>query len=343
MRIAIHNNKIGFTNRWVDYCEKSKIDYKLVNCYDNDIINQLEDCDALMWHHWQVNSKDIIKAKRLLFALEHAGKIVFPDFKTNWHFDDKTAQKYLLESLKLPLVPTYHFVEKEEALDWASKVEYPKVFKLTRGAGSANVRLVNSRNEAEKIIKKAFSSGFKVFDRFGSLKERFRFFKEGKETFLGVLKSVYRVFIEPTYSKLTPKERYEVCFQEFIPKNEFDIRVIVAQNKAFAIKRLVRQNDFRASGSGNILYEKEHFDLNLIKDSFAYAEKLKMQVVAFDFIFDQNSKPLIVEVSYGYAIDGYNSCVGYWDKELNFYEGKFDSCEWMVDLVLKEVKKKNEI
>ena len=336
MRIAIHNNKIGFTNRWVEYCNKMNIEYKLVNCYDNDIINQLDDCDALMWHHWQVNSKDIIKAKRLLFALEHAGKVVFPDFKTNWHFDDKTAQKYLLEALKLPIVPTYHFVEKEQALNWASKTNYPKVFKLTRGAGSANVRLVNSRSDAEFIINKAFSSGFKVFDRIGSLKERFRFFNEGKENFLGVLKSVYRIFIEPTYSKLTPKERYEVCFQEFIPKNEFDIRIIVIQNKAFAIKRLVRENDFRASGSGNILYEKEHFDLRLIIDSFEYAERLKMQVVAFDFIFGQNSKPLIVEISYGFAIDVYNSCVGYWDTELNFYEGKFDACEWMVDLVLKQ-------
>lgn len=43
-----------------------------------------------------------------------------------------------------------------------------------------------------------------------------------------------------------------------------------------------------------------------------------------------------VVISYGFAIEGYDKCAGYWDKELNFHEGKFDSCEWMVDLVLKK-------
>lgn len=341
--IAIHNNNnLGFTPRWIDYCQKNGIPYKLVNCYDNDIVNQLEGCEALMWHYWQVFSKDIIKAKRLLFALEQSGKVVFPNFNSAWHFDDKIAQKYLLESLCLPLVPSNHFLDKKEALEWAKNAVFPKVFKLTRGAGSTNVKLVSNEKEAKKLINKAFSSGYRVFDRLGVIKERWRKYKEGKESFFGVLKSGYRIFNVPKYAKLLPRERYEVYFQDFVPNNEFDIRVIVIDGKAFAIKRLVRNNDFRASGSGNILYDKHHFDEKLIEMSFDFADKLKTQIVAFDYVFDCDNNPLIVEISYGYAIEGYDPCVGYWDRELNFYEGKFDSCGWMVDLVLKQIDERSK-
>jgi hypothetical protein len=86
--------------------------------------------------------------------------------------------------------------------------------------------------------------------------------------------------------------------------------------------------------------EKLLFDECLIEQSFTFASTLKVQVVAFDFVFDLNQKPLIVEISYGYAIEGYELCVGYWDKTLIFHKGKFDSCEWMVDLVLKQINEK---
>ncbi|WP_236137217.1 ATP-grasp domain-containing protein [Mongoliitalea daihaiensis] len=240
----------------------------------------------------------------------------------------------------LPLVPTYHFLDKEEAIEWVKNTDFPKVFKLTRGAGSANVKLVHKKKQAISSINKAFSSGFNVFDHYGVVKERWRKFREGKDSFFGVIKSCYRILNIPRYAKLLPKERFEVCFQDFIPDNEFDIRIIVIGGKAFAIKRLVRKNDFRASGSGNIVYEKHHFDENLIQKSFEFADSLKAQVVAFDYVFDKYQNPLIVEISYGFAIEGYDQCAGYWDKELNFHEGKFDSCEWMVDLVLNEISEK---
>jgi len=46
MKIAIHHTIGSFSDRWIDYCKINSIDYKLVNCYDSDIIFQLSDCDA---------------------------------------------------------------------------------------------------------------------------------------------------------------------------------------------------------------------------------------------------------------------------------------------------------
>ena len=51
--------------------------------------------------------------------------------------------------------------------------------------------------------------------------------------------------------------------------------------------------------------------------------------------------PKIVEISYGYAIEVYEECVGYWDKNLVFYEGKFDSTNWMIDSIIKQIDKKD--
>jgi len=338
--IAIHKSKNSFSERWIDYCSGMNIPFKVVNCYDSDIIAQLNDCDALMWHHNHMNPKDVLFAKSLLFSLQQSGKIVFPDFNTAWHFDDKVGQKYLCEALGLPVVNSYAFYSEQEALNWIKTTSFPKVMKLRGGSGSCNVFLVRNASEAKRMIKRAFGSGFSQYDSLASIKERWRKYKLGKISFSKVLIGYLRIFKAPLYARIIGKAVGYVYFQDFIPDNNSDIRVIVIQQKAFAIKRMVRKNDFRASGSGNILYEKELFDENTIRLAFQIAEKLQGQSVALDFIYD-NGTAKVVEVSYGFVQAGYDKCEGYWDSEMTWHEGKFDPCEWMVDLVVDKIKNKN--
>jgi len=334
MKIAIHPQSGSFSDRWIPYCETRKIPYKLVNCYESDIIRQMSDCDALMWHFYHAGAKDVKFAKQLLYSLQAAGKKVFPDFHTMWHFDDKVGQKYLLEAIGAPLVPSDVFYSKKKAHEWARKTIYPKVFKLRVGAGSDNVRLVLTKSDAFRLINKAFSHGFPQYDPLSGLKERWRKFRLGRGSALSVLKGVVR-FVYPTdYSHMAGREKGYVYFQDFIPENNHDIRVVVIGDKAFAIKRMVRENDFRASGSGNILYEKEHFDDDTIDLAFKVAEKLQSQCVAFDFL-SFNGKPVIVEMSYGFAPAGYDPCTGYWDKNLTWFPGSFNPYGWMVEEMLK--------
>jgi hypothetical protein len=82
MRVGIHNTKGSFSDRWIAYCKKKDITYKVVNCYADDIIDQLADCDALMWHFHHAHPIDFLFAKQLLFSLQSAGKVVFPDYDT---------------------------------------------------------------------------------------------------------------------------------------------------------------------------------------------------------------------------------------------------------------------
>src|SRR5690606_9034756 len=140
----------------------------------------------------------------------------------------------------------------------------------------SNVRLVKSFNENKKLINKAFGKGFPAIDKKGKVLDAFKKFKEGTKPFMNVLKAFYLMYLKPSYySKMISNEKGYVYYQDFIPNNDSDIRVIIVDDKAFAIKRMVRENDFRASGSGKILYDKKHFSDEVIKLSFEINDKIK--------------------------------------------------------------------
>jgi glutathione synthase/RimK-type ligase-like ATP-grasp enzyme len=289
-----------------------------------------------MWHINHKSPKASKFAKQLLFSVQHSGKKVFPDYNTVWHFDDKVAQKYLLEAIEAPLAPSYVFYDRHEALEWARQTTYPKVFKLRNGAGSDNVRLVRTIQKAIRLINKAFGKGFKQYDAWSDLKERYRKYRLKKTTLWDVCKGAIRLVYTTDYARVTGREMGYVYFQDFIPGNENDIRVIVIGDKAFAIKRMVRANDFRASGSGLVLYEKEHFNDETVSLSFQMAERLKSQCAAFDFVY-AGDKIYVLEVSFGFLQEVYDPCTGYWDKNLIWHEGRFNPYGWMVEDLIRSI------
>lgn len=230
----------------------------------------------------------------------------------------------------------YVFYDKKEATEWARKSTFPKVFKLTGGAGAANVKLVRTKNEAVKLINKAFGRGFSQFNRFGNLKERYRKWRSGKDSLFGVVKGVGRIFIPTEYAKMQAREKGYVYFQEFIENDGYDVRVVVIGSRAVALKRLVRENDFRASGSGNLIFENENIDKTIINHAFKLARKMKSQSLAVDFIKrNSDNKIFVVEVSYGFPMNNFlEGSSGYWDSEMNWHEGRFNPQDWMVNYLI---------
>lgn len=332
--IAIHQSNGTFSDRWIAYCEKDGIPFKIVDCYQSNIILQLADCNALMWHFHHASPKATLFAKQLLYGVAASGKKVFPDYNTAWHFDDKVGQKYLLEAIGAPLVQSDVFYTKKEALDWVNNNHFPKVFKLRGGAGSANVRLARSHSEAISLVNRAFGKGFSQYDGWSNLKERIRKYKNGKTTLKDVFKGVVRLFHTTDFAKVAGRDKGYIYFQEFIENNDCDIRIIVIGEKAFAIKRMVRKNDFRASGGGTILYQKELFDMATLRIAFDVTKQLRAQCLAYDFVY-KDGKPLIIEISYGFALSAYDPCEGYWDKDLRWHAGQFVPQNWMVEQMIK--------
>jgi glutathione synthase/RimK-type ligase-like ATP-grasp enzyme len=288
-----------------------------------------------MWHFHHLDYRDAIFAKQLIFAIEQKGIKVFPNFQTCWHFDDKVGQKYLLESIAAPMVKSHIFYSKKEALKWINNTSFPKVFKLRGGAGASNVRLVNNKAGAIKVIKKAFGKGFSQYNGWGSFSNKVRLYKMNKVTRLDLIKSFIRIFFSTNFARMHGREKGYVYFQDYIPNNNFDIRIIAINGNFFGIKRMVRENDFRASGSGTIIYSKDEIDIRCIKIAKDVSQKLNTQSIAFDFIFNEKNEPLIIEISYGFSYAAYDLCEGFWDNDLNWHGDKFSPQEWMVEALIR--------
>lgn len=336
--IAIHHYSGDFSERWIEYCINNKITYKIVDCYANDILEVMKDYDILLWS-WNLSKFESLRfARELTYSLELMGKKVFPNFKTSFFYDNKVGQKYLLESIGAPIIPSYVFYDKKEAKEWAQTVSFPKVFKLSGGAGSLNVKLCHNQKQAISLIEQAFNNGFSQVDRWSWFTDKVGKFKEkpSKKSGVNLVKSIGRLFVPTQKEKSIGREKGYVYFQDFVPENTFDIRVIVIGDKAFGLKRLCRENDFRASGSGKIVYSKSEFNINCIQISFEISRLLDVECMAYDFIFDKNDNPLIVEMSYHFAPYSYDNCEGFWDNDLNWVETQINPQFMIMDMLLEE-------
>ncbi|QRX64185.1 hypothetical protein JS578_02700 [Dysgonomonadaceae bacterium zrk40] len=339
MKLAIHytNTKGYFSKRWIEYCEINNIPFKIVNCHSNDIVDNLKDCDGLLWHFSHAHHIDYQIGIKLIASLEAANKKVVPNLNSCWHFDDKVAQKYLLEAIEAPLIKSWVFYSEKEALQWMRNTSFPKVFKLKGGAGSANVKLVKNSSHARKLINKSFNTGFRQFNRKELFIYELKKWKAKKSKAKDVSIAFLKMFKKSTYEKVKGKDNGYVYFQEFLPNNDFDIRIVVIGQKAFGIKRMSRSNDFRASGSGNIIYEKNQIDERCIRIAFDVVSKLNTNCLTFDFLYDIKKEPLIAEISYGFFQDAYDYCPGYWDDQLKWHVGKFNPQGWMIEDLINNI------
>jgi glutathione synthase/RimK-type ligase-like ATP-grasp enzyme len=333
IRLAIHPEPGSYSERWIECCEQHGIPYKRVDCRRPDVLAQLEGLDGLLWHWRNAIPADISAGPRVIPAVERMGIAVFPSTATCGSYDDKIAQKYLLEAIAAPLAETWIFFDPDSALRWVEQTSFPKVFKLSRGAGSQNVRLVKTAAEARRLIGTAFRRGFDAVP--GYLQD-----VQNKARRHVLSRDLFATFqrLPSTWSRIRaarlaqPREKGYVYFQEFLPGNEYDTRVTVIGERAFAYTRDVRPGDFRASGSGRIKWEPERIDQRCLRIAHDVSRRLGAQSLAFDFIFDPAGEPRIVEISYCYVPGLVQTCPGYWDRELNWHPGQI----WPQDAILAD-------
>lgn len=337
MKIAIgKSNRNPVPEGWIDYCVDNSLEYKFVDPYSSDVISEVKDCDIFLWYIYHTDYRDMLFAKQLIISLELAGVKVFPDYYTCWNFDDKLGQKYALEAVDAPHIPTYVFYTQDEAKKWAYTTDFPKIFKLRGGAGGKNVLFVKNKKIALKLIDRSFCKGIpQTASKIQYLKEQLRLFHYGKRSLLeSLMKGVGIFLVKPEYDRMHGREKGYVMFQDFVPGNKYDIRLIVIGNRAYGMKREVRKNDFRASGSGNFIYSE--LPEEVIKIGFKTAADLNLQSVAFDFLY-LDGKPVIIEMCYGFGTSGSSKCTGYWDRSLNWHEKKPNPNYWELEDLIKSL------
>lgn len=324
--VGIHNDPYGkfspFLERYETILDYNNIDHIRLDVNRAGFWEKVRELDLFIFRMNMMDSSQQT-AKTVLPIVEGTlGIKCFPDMATWWPFDDKVKQHYLLKQNGFPVIDSWVFWDKEEALKWLETADFPLVFKLRGGASAHNVILIETKSQAGDLIRKMFGRGVSS----GVIRHR------GNRTIRNVSLSkrirrlggrmLRRLNGEDAGASWKINKNY-VLFQSFLPGNAYDTRVVVIGDRAFAFRRFNRENDFRASGSGNTDLNPENIDRDFIRIAFDISRKLRFQSMAYDFIYDESGNSRVIEMSYTFPDKTIPACPGYWDPEYNWHEGYY--------------------
>jgi glutathione synthase/RimK-type ligase-like ATP-grasp enzyme len=301
----------------------NKIEYTDLNCSSPDFWGNIEKIDYFIYRWAHTDYHQQIAMSILPVIEKFYGVPCFPNLATCWHYDDKIRQYYLLKSKGFPFCDSFVFYEKNIALEWAEsdQIKLPIVFKLKSGSGATQVKLLKSRKEVIHHIKKIFNHGFTT-DYFGAFYLLKTFNYNLQKTLKYWAKYFRNRLNKNVINPFWCKQKNYVLFQKYLPDNQYDTRVQITGDRAYAFVRYNRKNDFRASGSNNWSIDHKLIDMEFIKIAFRISEFFGFQSMAYDFMYDENKNPSIGEISYCFG-DYPEFSTGYWDKELNWHPGRF--------------------
>lgn len=310
MRIAIGHDVVqthtdgnpqSFSALWKSYADEIGLDAEVIRPLLSGAIDRIRDFDAFIWRY-NFQATWIEAGPRIMRAIEDdCGLPVWPDRVLRDTFENKTAQAYLLEALKIPHPRTWVYWHAADALAQLDDLPFPLVAKLSRGVQSQGVALIRNRAEAEEVIKRMFSFGL----------DSMNFMRDRRERRFGKYNLIVRAMRRGHFKGHL--ERNYVILQEFIPGNAFDTRLVVQGDKLLALRRHNRRGDFRASGSGQFDHDPEGINPSAIELAFDMAEAMKVKSLVVDVIMD-GDKPLINEFSYSMAIHAVRGCPCYWKR-----------------------------
>jgi glutathione synthase/RimK-type ligase-like ATP-grasp enzyme len=317
-KIALCRGIVGidWTNRMIDALDNAlgtssgeKL-WDVVDINKNGWIETLLNYDAILWPPGCMGIKPSSHLKEKIYFLEkHMGKLIMPNFETVWHFESKVAQSFIFNYYNIPTPRTVVSFSLDDALSLLRSENYPVVFKSSSDAASRGVRLVKDKKRAQWYAWKALYTGL------------------GWRIIRRALKLDHRDNV--------------AYWQEFIPNNERDLRVTAIGDRcAVAFWRKNRPGDFRASGSGRIVYT-EPAPEETIRFAMETNKKLGFDSMGYDFIF-REGKFVITEMSYTYVDSAIHNATGYYRKlengDLEFITGQFWPQEFWVSWFINRIK-----
>ncbi|HET7435682.1 MAG TPA: hypothetical protein VFN10_13320, partial [Thermoanaerobaculia bacterium] len=334
MRIAIEPDLLqgeSFSAHWVERLRELGHTAELVSVRDADFMERVKACDGFLWWFAPLPFPREL-AKRVMAALDHGTDVVVhPDWRSCWHFDDKIAQAYLLRAADLPTPRTWIFWSYEEALAFLRDATYPLVAKLSFGFRGLNVGLVRDRAEAESLAHRVFGEG--VFRLRESPLALLR-------SSLRPLRDVLRRRAGRAPKPLPDAQRNALLLQEFVAGNDFDTRVNVIGDRAFAWRRENAPNDFRASGANRQKLEPPLIDRAAIRLALRAARTLNMRTAAVDMLLRKDGEPLISEISFFFEPFIVRLCQGHFrlaGEELQWVDGAVEPEAAILDDFLEQV------
>lgn len=295
LRVGVGRDYGGWSRRFMTAFEKlaaegMPLQAILVDLEGPDWIENALQHDVIVWKPAYMGTAIASQFSAKIYTLERLyGRLVVPNFNTIWHFENKIAQADIFRRFNVPTPRTWAALDYHAARKAFAEAKFPVVAKDACGAGSARVWLVEDAAQADRLIQDTFAH------------QLWREAVEGRGRAAAIPRLIWkRWFWRKLLGNVMGEERFRSLYwQEFVPGNIRDLRVtIIGQNRAYAFWRGNRPNDFRASGSGRILYD-EPVPAEIIACMAALSRCMDVDSMAFDIVFDEAGFR-VIEMSYGY-------------------------------------------
>jgi glutathione synthase/RimK-type ligase-like ATP-grasp enzyme len=292
--------------KWSKYrrfLENNSFEYDLFQIHRHDWIEQADRFDVIIG----IPSNSLFHLQEMrnkYYVLEtFLGKGCYPSVAHANLYEDKYLEAYISQATGIPFAKTYVSCEKADAIQLAESMRYPCVSKVVPSSGSCGVELVCTPKHGREIVKEAFS-------------------RNGRKTHV-----------------LYSRQKNYIYFQEYIPNDGYDIRVIIVGNLVFGYYRKVLKGDFRASGMN--IKERRALPEEAMKIGRRVNEIIRSPLLAVDMVHGLDGKYHVIEFS-PYYLMGYsddlrvNGVPGVYvfdeDGSYHFEKGRF----WVAELALRE-------
>jgi glutathione synthase/RimK-type ligase-like ATP-grasp enzyme len=315
------------------------IDAVAVDAFARDIFEKVSACDGFMWRY-DPPAHPRLYAGRLMRAIEDGLHLpVFPSLASRWHFEDKIGQYYFLQAAGIATPATHIAWTLEQAQRFCKIASYPFVLKLATGYQGSNVRLVHNRNEGLFYAKQLFSHGVIALG-YGPASQSRLLLRRARAA-----KDVFRGRNPRGPTREADLQYGYFLAQEFLPGNDFDVRVTITGDRAFVFRRFNRPGDFRASGSGQVDWNPSHVGEDAVRLAYQTARRLDSQTLTVD-VLRRADEPVIVELGLAYASWAIRECPGHWvlhgepdAGELQWVEGSIDPADAIFEDFVANVRK----
>jgi len=162
-RFAIVRDASQYHTNYVAACQELSVPFRVVDLACDDWLEQVRaaQCDVvLVWPDafltpWARMIKDRVEILDKVLGLP-----VVPSCEELWFYEDKRRLADWLRAKEIKHPRTWVFYHEEEADAFVAGCELPIVFKASFGAASAGVRILRSRRELRRLVKRTLRAGF---------------------------------------------------------------------------------------------------------------------------------------------------------------------------------------
>lgn len=149
-------------------CRELGVSYKVLDIAGPDWLQIVENanCDAfLACPSVQLSVWRQMYEERLYVISKVLHKTIFPTFEELWLWESKRRMHYWLEANQVPHPKTWVFYDLSQALDFATNVELPIVYKSDLGSAASGVIIFRDRSRLLRHITMCFRHGFTTYRR----------------------------------------------------------------------------------------------------------------------------------------------------------------------------------